>query len=1342
MTNPLKRGLRASGPAIAVAIAGVGAIAADYPTTVQSHSPLVYYRFSETTPAPAALVAVNKGSIGAAGNGYGVIALTDTNTLSGHPGIVGNSYLIENPANTVGQALSKVDVPWNAALNPQGSFTVEFWAKPNELTTDLFSPISSLDGDGGKRFGWLFYQTASAGWMFRLGAGLAGGYAGLVQANNTVTAGQWHHVVGVYDDSAKTMALYVNGQLVAGPTATSASFAANGYNPLGNNGTGRALRFGGTGLTGEGTITGNRGFDGGLDEVAVYSIALTADRVAAHFNTAKTNSSAYQATVLADAPVGYWPLDEAAYTAPDPTTYPVASNAGSLGSAANGVYEPGIVTGAQGPQGAGFGPSNTAIWGNGAVGGVSLTNLDLSGNITIVAWVQPYLTDNLRDIVAHGFLSSTDSSGEIFMRIDGDQYEVGSWDGTANYETSIPIPDGDRNNWVFLAATYDGSNWNLYRYDQLASSSAQTTGALSFDASWGIGLRGDADPLDGRRFGGGIDEVAVFNTALSASDLQALFYSAQGVPILTTAPSLPAGPVFEGSSVTLNVAAVGQPPISFQWTKDGSPIGGQTGSSLALNNLKASDSALYAVVATNPNGSVTNGVQINVLQSPPVISVPPVPQTRFAGATIDLTVTAGGGAPLGYQWVKDGSPIGGQTATNLVLANVQSGNQGAYSVIVKNSAGSVTSAPVAVTIVADPAGYASTVIGDGPIAYYRLDETSGTVAHDYWGGVNGTYFSATLGVPGFSVIDPDTAASFAGANSYVGKIDGAAINLTGSNVTYSIEAWVNGAAPQPVDGAGIVAKGPGSNGGNGDEQFAIVVSGGNYQYYVRESSGATPVSVTAAGGPDGTWQHIVATYDGPNQVMTLYVNGVAQGTATPPANGPFNTVAPISIGARRGGVDPNYDLYFTGSIDEVAIYPTVLQPAQVTAHYNAQYGAHFAPVVEVQPQPETTYVGLPVTLTAAAVGTVPISYQWYKGSSLISGATSPTYTIASAAVGDTGNYYAAVSNPVGSTNTATVAVTVLPAPTAPVALPDLVLHLPFDGNTSDTSGRHNNGTPVGGPTYVADGKLGQALHYDSDATVTTNVIASYVTLGTPADLLFSSNVDFTVAFWIRLPVNYAGGDLPFIGNVQGSTFGKGWVLDPSYGPATANWPGGWAYSIYDTTGAGIGVYGDQGTINDGSWHHLAYVFDRQNGETTYLDGVAAHGNRQSGTTAANLGVVDTGLPIVIGQDPTGKYAPAAEDDSADIDDLGIWRRALTAQQVGAIFTAAANKQSFTLQNVVATPITISPAAGGKLTVTIGPGGTLQSAPSITGPFTPVAGAAPPSYTVTPGSGQLYFRAVY
>jgi hypothetical protein len=62
--------------------------------------------------------------------------------------------------------------------------------------------------------------------------------------------------------------------------------------------------------------------------------------------------------------------------------------------------------------------------------------------------------------------------------------------------------------------------------------------------------------------------------------------------------------------------------------------------------------------------------------------------------------------------------------------------------------------------------------------------------------------------------------------------------------------------------------------------------------------------------------------------------------------------------------------------------------------------------------------------------------------------------------------------------------------------------------------------------------------------------------------------------------------------------------------------------------------------------------------------------------------------------------------------------------------------------VVATPITISPAAGGKLTVTIGPGGTLQSAPSITGPFTPVAGAAPPSYTVTPGSGQLYFRAVY
>ena len=112
-----------------------------------------------------------------------------------------------------------------------------------------------------------------------------------------------------------------------------------------------------------------------------------------------------------------------------------------------------------------------------------------------------------------------------------------------------------------------------------------------------------------------------------------------------------------------------------------------------------------------------------------------------------------------------------------------------------------------------------------------------------------------------------------------------------------------------------------------------------------------------------------------------------------------------------------------------------------------------------------------------------------------------------------------------------------------------------------------------------------------------------------------------VAYWIRLPANYTAGDLPFFTDAVGSTFNAGFVFAPSYGPdATSDnsgtAPGGWAASIYDTAGNGVGVYGSVGSINDGGWHHLVHVIDRSSGMVTYLDGVLAHSAKQAGTTAA------------------------------------------------------------------------------------------------------------------------------
>src|SRR5204863_1575044 len=130
-----------------------------------------------------------------------------------------------------------------------------------------------------------------------------------------------------------------------------------------------------------------------------------------------------------------------------------------------------------------------------------------------------------------------------------------------------------------------------------------------------------------------------------------------------------------------------------------------------------------------------------------------------------------------------------------------------------------------------------------------------------------------LGLPGYSVTDPDRSAGFGGINTYVGGISGSAIDFSDTNSSFTLEAWVNGPASQ-MEGAGIIAKGRGSFGAGGvpGEQFTLDVNSGVFRFRVEPASG-TVANATAAVGPDGTWQHVVAVYDGPGGSMQIYVNG-------------------------------------------------------------------------------------------------------------------------------------------------------------------------------------------------------------------------------------------------------------------------------------------------------------------------------------------------------------------------------------------------------------------------------------------------------------------------------------
>jgi hypothetical protein len=1351
--------------------------AADYQSTILSHNPLAYWRFNETAASPAAQTIADSSSTGTS-IGYAAGPVT-----SGAPGRVGNGVRFGNAANQGSYVSASVDIPWNATINPGAPFSVEAWVNPADPITDTtgLCPLSSMSSYffAAARAGWLFYINNAGSVVFRVG-GENSYVAAPASAGGVVGVGVWTHLVGTFDGT--TVKVFANGVQVASATAA-AGFKPNGWT---------RLRLGGTSLGSNGGPdsgapgVGNRSWDGSVDEVAVYNYVLSSDTIAAHYSAATTNNAGYHAQILTGNPVGYWELEESAYTPPNPSSYPTVANSGSAGAGANGTASVGIFAAQNGAAYGGFGLNNKALSFSG-VGGTlscadnpdSLSNL-VSGPITLMAWVNPSQLGDWRSIISHGYMGDFNSLAETFLRI-GDTvdwegignpntayYEIGESPDFINYyNATFPVPPGDVGNWVFIAGTWDGANWNLYRNGVLVSQAADPVGPVAVTNRWSVGSRSDPSDFFGMRFAGSIDEPAIFGTALSPSDIQALYLAAQVPPVITRAIVPPTPPVYEGSTVSFNVWAEGNPTLQHVWYKNGVSLG-ITATNITLSNVTTANSGTYSVVVTNAYGSITNSVVLNVLTSLPIITTQPTPATRWSGFAFSFSVAAIGSSPISYQWQRNGVAIGGATAATYTAA-ASGGSAGSYTCVLTNPYGAVTSSAAALTVLTSPNPYVSGVLADNPIAYYRLGEASGTVARDYAGGHDGTFHSVDLAQPGYTVIDPDTAINARGLlNSYVGQISGSDINFQG-HTNFTLEVWVNGPADQS-DAAGIIAKGTADNGSpnNAAEQFCIDISAGKFRFFTRGNNNSL-FEADAQVGPNGTWQHIVGVYDDAGGAVYIYVNGQLSGQGVPRGgNGVRVSSHPVSIGARRGGVSPDYDLDWNGLIDEVAIYSYALSAPQVAAHYAAAYGPSLPPTISVQPSSLTNYVSLDAKFTVGAFGTVPLTYQWYKGASplsdggTLSGASTATLTITGLDTPDAGNYSCRITNPNGTTNSAVATLTVLVPPATPPAIPGLVVHLQFDNNLADVTGRGNNATSLhtatnvyagGGsttptPPDFVPGVLGQAFHYTTEAILATNGTAYgtntyYASLGVRPDLQFGANVDFSISLWIRLlPDNYTAGDLPFFTDTINSTFGTGLVLAPAYGStataspgAAATYNGAWAMSLFDAAGVGVGVYGDLGTINgpgpipSGNWHHLVYVYQRGASGAVYLDGRPAHSNKQAGTFSGAAGNVDTGNAFTIGQDPTGMYGESGE---GYVDDLGVWRKALTPLEAASIYMAAiSNNLSY-----AGAPITLSAQKTGNQLKLSWPAGMLQSADVVTGPYTDVTPVSPATVNLT-GSKKFY-----
>jgi hypothetical protein len=234
--------------------------------------------------------------------------------------------------------------------------------------------------------------------------------------------------------------------------------------------------------------------------------------------------------------------------------------------------------------------------------------------------------------------------------------------------------------------------------------------------------------------------------------------------------------------------------------------------------------------------------------------------------------------------------------------------------------------------------YAATVLADAPLAYYRLDETSGTVAHDASGHqLDGVYGAAVgRGAAGLLVGDTDGAASFNGGAWSLERVVTVPRNPALEPYrAVSIELWMQ----QRVynrDFTALVEYGD-FPGATVDVPYAAVLYSnafGVYLYSLQQGSAAEPGFHSVTQPALGATYHVVITYDGAN--VRLYVDGVLE--ATKPFYGAIAGYGYSGLGIGGSAAGGSSDVVFAGTVDEVAIYGAALPAQRVMAHYAAGLG--------------------------------------------------------------------------------------------------------------------------------------------------------------------------------------------------------------------------------------------------------------------------------------------------------------------------------------------------------------------------------------------------------------------
>jgi RHS repeat-associated protein len=304
------------------------------------------------------------------------------------------------------------------------------------------------------------------------------------------------------------------------------------------------------------------------------------------------------------------------------------------------------------------------------------------------------------------------------------------------------------------------------------------------------------------------------------------------------------------------------------------------------------------------------------------------------------------------------------------------------------------------------------------------------------------------------------------------------------------------------------------------------------------------------------------------------------------------------------------------------------------------------PVIVTHPASQTVGAGTNVTLSVAAAGTAPFSYQWYFNSAAQGGATNSTLALDNVQTASAGTYFVTVANSAGSAASSNALLTVVDCVGAPSGL---VGWWPGDGDGLDLAGT-NHGALYGGAVATAQGKVGQAFSLDG-----TN--GYFLVPDAPA--LKPTNL--TVEAWVR----FTSLDSPAYGAVPaGETF-----VVFKKNTRTSDFEGYWLgkqrdggdYFVFGVSPAGGGMVSVRSASNlsTGTWYHVAGVRG-----SNYLQ-LYVNGQLVGATNVTGAQDYDT-TPLYFGT--SGQYYWDRKL-AGQLDEVSLYNRALSGEEIEAIYDA-------------------------------------------------------------------------